>query len=131
MKQITVLATNYKNLIPSITSLMAENNVDIESITGESYNERSVVILCVKEYKKALLILSKIHGLEVVREDALLVKVKDELGALARLSKRFSDSGIEIRSIRFIERGHDYALVAISVERTKKAEELVKDILVS
>ena len=131
MKQITILSRNLKNPVASLTQRLATAGLDIESITGEIYGGQSVITLTLKDYERALNLLSEDPHLQVMAEDALIVRIEDETGALAKLSRRFADTGIEIRSIRFVERHEGHALVAISTERTQEALALVRDILVS
>lgn len=131
MKQITILAETSNDLIADITQLLANVGVDIDSVTGRNFGEQSIVTLTTKNYGDALDVLQRRQDFQVVSEEALIVRIEDELGALARLSRRFADHGINIRSIRFIERHDGYALVAVSTERSEEALELVKDILVS
>ncbi len=131
MKQITILSEGEKDLIAEITQMLADAGVSIDTITGRNYNEHAIVTVTVDNYDEAMKTMTKHKDLKVMGEDALIVRIEDELGALAKLSRRFTDAGIHIRSIRFVKRSKGHALVAISTERTNKALELVKDILVS
>jgi len=130
MKQITILSENKTDLIADITQFLAEERINIESVTGRNFGKNSVVTITVQNYQSALNKLQECERFQVICEDAIIVKVTDELGALAKLTRRFSDAGVQINSIRFIERHEGYALVAISTERTDKALNLVNDILV-
>lgn len=131
MKQITILSRDLKNPVSTITQMLAAADIGIESIAGESYGGQSVITLTLRDYEEALKLLSEDSNLQIMAEDALIVRIEDETGALAKLSRRFADAGIEINSIRFVERHEGYALVAVSTERTEEALALVKDILVS
>lgn len=130
MKQITILSENKTDLIGEITHFMAEEKINLESVTGRNFGKNSVVTITVQDYQSALNKLQECERFQVICEDAIIVKVTDELGALAKLTRRFSDAGVQINSVRFIERHEGYALVAISTERTDKALNLVNDILV-
>ncbi len=90
-----------------------------------------VVVMTVDHYDRALQVIHKIKNTNIVTEDAILVKLANEPGALAKVARRFTDAGIGLRSIRFIQRDSKYGLVAISTERTNAALELVSDVLVS
>jgi len=129
MRQITILSEEKKDLITDITGMLADAKIEIESITGRNYGQRAIVTVTVNDFEKAMQVISLNNDLDIMSEDALIVRIEDELGSLAKLSQRFSNAGIDIRSIRFIERCDGYALVAISTERTDKALELVKDII--
>lgn len=131
MKQITILSQNRQDLIADVTQVLSESGINLDSITGRNFGEQSIATITTKSYDEALSILQKYPDLQVISENALIVRIEDELGSLAKLARRFADAGINIRSIRFVERHDDYALVAISTERTDKALDVVKDILVS
>lgn len=131
MKQIIILSESENDLIARVTQLLAGADIDLESITGRNFGEYSIATITTQDYGKALDVLQKQSDLQIVSEDALIVRIDDERGALAKLSRRFTEAGISIRSIRFVERHEGYALVAISTARTDDALELVKDILVS
>jgi len=130
MRQITILSENKTDLIAEITQFLAEEKVNLESVTGRNFGKNSVVTITVQDYQSVLNKLQECEIFQVICEDAIIVKVTDELGALAKLTRRFTDAGVQINSIRFIERHDGYALVAISTERTDKALNLVNDILV-
>ena len=127
MKQITILSTCNDDLIGEVMVSLAEAEVDIDSITGESVGNQSVVTLAVRDHYGALAALEKRQDFQVMSEDSLLVSVKDELGALAKISMCLADKGIVIRSIRFVEREDSYALVAISTDRREEAQKLLKN----
>lgn len=131
MKQITILSQNRRDLIADVTQVLSESGINLDSITGRNFGEQSIATITTKSYDEALSILQKYSDLQVISENALIVRIEDELGSLAKLARRFADAGINIRSVRFVERQDGYALVAISTERTEEALSLVQDILVS
>lgn len=131
MKQITILADDKPDIIADVTSHLAVAGIDIESITGDSYGSQAVITLTVKDYDEALIALQQRSDLKILREDAILVRLEDETGAIARLSRRLADNGVRIRSIRFVERHSGFALVALSLEQADTAHEFLKDIMVA
>ena len=88
------------------------------------------VILTVDRYDEALAALRD-AGVHAVSEDAIIIRIIDEPGALARIARRFHDAGIPLRSVRIIRRNAGSGLVALSTERTEQALDLVRDELVS
>ncbi len=88
------------------------------------------MILTVDRYDEALAALRD-AGVHAVSEDAIIIRIADEPGALARISRRFHDAGIRLRSVRIIRRNAGSGLVALSTERTERALDLVRDELVS
>ena len=131
MKQITIIANNRPGLMADITDTLARANINIENIDGDTFDESAVIILNVDQYDAALHELNKLKGLKAISEDAIVIRLPNEPGALAAISNRFKNANINIRSIRFIERNEDFGLVAISTERSDMAMGLVKDVFVA
>lgn len=130
MKQITVVARNRPGLLADVTGTLAAAGIDIENADAQAFADSAVILLTVDRYDDALRALRSVPEINAVSEDAILVRLQNEPGALARLSRRFKDAGIDLRSIRFLQRDDDLALVAISTGRNAEALDLVKDLLV-
>jgi hypothetical protein len=131
MKQIVVVAKNRTGLLADIFEALAEHNVNIETIDAEAIDSSGVLILTVDRYDDALVALNRIPDISAVTEDAIVIRLKDELGALARIAKRFKNANISLRSVRILQRDDQYSLVAISTERTDEALQLVSDVIVA
>jgi|SRR5579864_2410615 len=130
MKQITVIAEDRSGLAAEITAALAAANVNIDTFTAEAIGSAMVGILTVDNYDDALRALAA-AGFQALSEDAIVVQLDDKPGELARIMRRFKDANINLRSIRFIRRTGNTALVALGTERTKEAIALVQDVLVS
>ena len=130
MKQITVVAESSPGLLAQVSEILAERGINIETLNAETVQDYGVVIFTVDRYDEALVALRD-AGIPAVSEDAIIIRIVDEPGALARISRRFHDAEIRLRSVRIIRRNEGYGLVALSTERTERALELVKDVLVS
>jgi hypothetical protein len=87
------------------------------------------VTLTVDRYDEALLALQE-AGFQAVSEDALIVRLTDAPGALARVAERFKSDALNIRSLRFLRREGGFALVALVTEDNERARLLVDDLLV-
>ncbi|MCI5212457.1 MAG: hypothetical protein D3910_27565, partial [Candidatus Electrothrix sp. ATG2] len=116
--------------LADITEIMAANNINIDTIESETVGDSSVIVMTVNKYDLALRALRD-ASYNAITEDCLLIKVKDEPGALARIARRFKDAEMHIRSFHIISRNNDTSIAAISTERTESAMRLVQDILVS
>jgi len=128
MKQIHIVSTNRIGLIADLTEALARAEINIDSVDAEQVGDNAVIVLNVDQYGPALLCLREFQGLQIVTEDAILVKLKNQPGALAQIARRFTDAGISVRSVRFIQHDEDFALVAISTDRTEAALALVADV---
>lgn len=130
MKEITVVVDNRAGILADLSEALAARGVNIESIDGEAAESRGVIRLSVDNYDEALSALRD-SGFQAISEDALLIRLKDESGALARAAARFKDAGINIRSLRILRREGGYALVTLVTENNEAARNLVFDVLVS
>ena len=130
MKQITIVAESDPGLLARASEVLAERGINIETLNAETVQDYGVVIFTVDRYDEALVALRD-AGVPAVSEDAIIIRIADEPGALARISRRFHDAEIRLRSVRIIRRDAGHGLVALSTERTERALELVKDVLIS
>lgn len=130
MKQITIVADDKPGLAADIAETLAAAGVNIDTLTAEAIGGNMVAILTVDQYDVALRALAA-RRFHAITEDALVLQIDDQPGELARITRRFKDANINIRSIRFVRRTGSKALVAIATERTDEALHLVRDVLVS
>ena len=129
MKQITILVAGHSDGITSVTEALAQKKINILSIAGEHYGEQTVVNVSVDDEMGALEVLQLNPLWQIVREDALLLRIEDEVGSLAKIARHCANAGITLRSLRFVERHNGYALVAISTDAPDRAREILQDIL--
>ncbi|MCH7890811.1 MAG: ACT domain-containing protein [Gemmatimonadetes bacterium] len=120
MKQITVVAESSPGLLAQVSEILAERGINIETLNAETVQDYGVVIFTVDRYDEALVALRD-AGVPAVSEDAIIIRIADEPGALARISRRFHDAEIRLRSVRIIRRDAGHGLVALSTERTERA----------
>ena len=99
MNQITIVTKDYNGLTADITSALGSNDINIESLDAKKIDDTGVVMLKVDQYDRALRVLQN-AGWNAITEDALIVRVKDEPGAIAHLAKRFRDANLQVRSMR-------------------------------
>ena len=130
MKQLIIVVQNRPGAVADISKVLADKNINIESLDAEAMREHGVIILSVDQYDAALRALTD-ASFTVYTEDTIVVKIKDEPGALARIAKRFQDANLDMKSIRIINREEGDSLVAISTDRSKEAISLVDDCIVA
>jgi len=134
MKQLSIIMSNRRGVIAEITEALAARNINIENINAQSFEDKAIITVEVNDYELALselIRLGKTNDFQVIAEDAIIIKLPNEPGALAKISRRFTNANIELFSIRFIQRNESFGLVAISTERSEIALKLLKDVLVS
>jgi hypothetical protein len=130
MKEIVVVTRSRTGLLADITEALGRRGINIETIDAEELHGTAIVELTVDLYDEALQALRD-AGFDAVSEDALLIRLRDEPGALAKIAKRFKEANIALRSVRFIRRQDGWALVAVATDRTEDAKRLAKECVVN
>lgn len=130
MKQITVVLDSQQFAIADISTLLAKHGINIDSIGADDVKDYGVMTLTVDRYDEALQLLREANY-HAIAEDAVVVRIEDTPGALAKVSTRFKDAGILMRSMRIVRREQGACIVAIVATPVASTRELVQDILVS
>lgn len=126
MNRIIVMAKNEVGVIADISRALADEGINIETISAEALNEKGVITLTTNDYDEALQALTN-AGFKTVSDDSLVLRLRDEPGALARIAERFKDAGVNIQSLHIVDRKGGHTIVALSVsdDDRPKAEALV------
>ena len=126
MERIVIMARDEVGVLADITTTLAHANINLESINTQVNGEHGTIILSTDDTDRALIALAD-AGYSAVTDEAMLIRLKDEPGALARIAQRFSDAGINIRSVHILDRKDGVATIALSTspEDRATAEELV------
>lgn len=131
MKQLSIITKNRLGIVAEISEALGAANINIESIDAQLTDDNALIVLNVDQYDKALQVIHNFTGMEIVTEDAILVRLDNEPGALGKLARRFTDANINLRGVRLVSRDPQGALVAISTDRSDEALALVADVLVA
>ena len=129
MKEITIVTSNREELLAEITEVLERAKVNIEAIDGSDVGGIARVDMIVSDYDIALEALQA-AGMSPVTEDAVVIRLRDEPGALATVARRFADAKINLRSILSLHRSEGWTFVALGVDRTPQVMELIADIVV-
>ena len=124
MRRIVVSTKDEVGVIAGITGTLAGRGINIETIDTEGAGEHGLIVLTTDDDDRALLALAS-AGYRACADDALIVRLRDEPGALAQLAARFRDAGVNIRSMHILNRYGGHATVALSADDLALAESLV------
>jgi hypothetical protein len=130
MKQITIVTPARSGLVADISNHLGSVGINIESLDAAVVREWDIVQLTVSDYDQALTVLRD-AGFDAITEDAVVINVKDRPGALAEVTRRLNEAGVDMRSMRILHRQAGEAMVAISMERSDEAMALIDDLLVN
>lgn len=130
MRQITIIATARAGLMADVAELLGNAGLNIETLEAFVVREWDIVQLTVSNYDQALQVLRD-AGYHAITEDAVVINVPDRPGALAQVTRRLYQAGVEMRSMRILHRQAGEAMVAISMDRNQDAMQLIDDLLVN
>ena len=121
------MTENQVGVIADISKLLAEADINIETLDAESTgDDDGVVILTTNDPDHALYALTN-AGFRAVSDEALILKLKDEPGALAKIAEKFKQSNLSIRSMHILNRQAGYSMVALTTDDKDKAQTLIDD----
>ena len=126
MERIVIMARDEVGVLSDITGALASANINIQSINTQVNGEQGTIIISTDDTDRALLALAE-AGYSAVTDDAMIIRLKDEPGALAKIAQRFSEESINILSIHILDRKDGFATIALatSQEDRPRAEALV------
>ncbi len=130
MKQIVIVSEDRSAVVAEIAEALGAAGVNIEFLDAELVGSSKVVVLTVDKYDTALKALAQ-TSLQAISEDALVIRLEDKPGELARVTERLRDAQIDVRSIRIIRREAGTGIVAVATNRNDEARKVLADILVS
>ena len=119
--RIVVMAENRVGVIAQIAGALAEGGVNLNSISTENEGQRGVVIITTDRTDHALAILNE-AGFKAVSDEAVLVQLPDQPGALASLAGELKDAGLNIRTFHIIDRTEGYATAAVTTDDQMRAK---------
>ena len=130
MKQIVIPVPNRPGVVADVSEALGLAGVNIEEMDAEGAVNNGVIILVVDQYDIALRALQE-AGFQAITEDALVLKLHNEPGSLAKIARRLEVASINIRSLRIAKHLGGYTLVTLVTDRQDEARALLQDCLVS
>ena len=124
MKRIVIVAGDEVGVIADLSRLLADNGINIETLDADSHGDHGMIVLTTDQSDEALHVLRR-ASYKAVADDALILRLRDEPGALAKVSERLKRANVNIRSVHILSRRNNYSTVAMAVDERDKALELL------
>ena len=130
MKEITIITPpDRPGTLADITELLAAHQVNITDMEVMEDEVHGIIRLMASPYDLALRLLSE-SGYHALSEDVLLIRLKDEPGAIARVAARFREPAVNVTSLRILRRVGGWATVGLSTSDNALARTLLADCIV-
>ena len=124
--RVVVMANNQVGVIADITTLLANAGINLESINTEASSEQEAVVLTTDNSDRALYVLNQ-AGYKAVGDEVLVLRLKDEPGALARVAESLKQAGVNIQSMHILNRQGGYAMIALTTDDRARTEAAISN----
>ena len=127
VKQISVFVQNEPGRLSQITRLMAENEIDIRSISISDTVDFGILRLIVNDPEKCERV-PKENGFTVSITNVIAVGIADEPGSLSKVFALADDNGINVEYVyAFISHTTQDACIIMRVSDGEKAAKVLTD----
>ena len=120
-ERIIIMANNEVGVLAGITGVLAGAGINVESMNTQTAGDRGAIILTVSDTDHALSVLNH-AGYRAVGDEAVVVRLRDEPGALSGMADRLRQAGINIQNLHILARHDGYALIALTTNDRAAAE---------
>lgn len=130
MKEITIITPpDRPGTLADITELLAGQGVNITDMEVTEDEAHGIIRLMATPYDEALRLLTD-AGYHALSEDVLLIRLKDEPGAIAKIAARFREPAVNVTSLRILRRVGGWATVGLNTSDNALARTLLADCIV-
>ena len=126
VNRIIVMARDEVGVIADISQALADEGINMESINAQVTGEEVTIVLTTDRTDRALYVLNQ-AGFKAVGDDALVLRLPDEPGALAGVAGSLKEAGINIESMHILSRQAGYAMIALKTDNRAEAMAAIGD----
>ncbi|MBI2079328.1 ACT domain-containing protein [Candidatus Micrarchaeota archaeon] len=130
MKSITIVSEDRVGLLADISYILGKAKVNIESVSVDVVGGKAVVVITVKDSKKAAVELQK-NNYTVSEENVLVVKLQDRPGELSRITNVLAQDKINIQNVHILSRDGKTTILSVMVDKPRKASKVLEEFLLN
>ena len=112
-ERIIIMADNEVGVLAGITGVLAREGINVESMNTQTAGDRGAIVMIVDNTDHALAVLNQ-AGYKAVSDDAVVVRLRDQPGALAGVADRLKQAGVNIQNLHILARHDGYALITLT-----------------
>jgi hypothetical protein len=125
IKQISVFVENESGKIYEVAANLAENNINIRSLTLAEATDFGVLRMIVDKPEAALEALKTV-GITARINEVVAVEVPDRVGGFAEVMKTIQSAGINVEYMyAFVEKNQDNAVLIFRFDNIAEAAEVL------
>ncbi len=115
MTEFTVHMANRPGQLATLTDKLSQAGVHIEALTAYSHGDDSVVRLMANDVDAARRVLTD-AGVRFEEQRVIETVIKDEPNALAAMTRKLADSGVNIEAMYLLHANGDSLHFAVAVD---------------
>jgi hypothetical protein len=123
-KQFTVRLKNEAGALARLAGRLGEHGIDIRDLSAGAVGSYGCAVLSTRDDTAAAEVLRRARY-KFVEGEVIHVSVEDRPGALARLTSRLADAGVNINGLITLRRHQGKADLAITVDTVEKARRVL------
>jgi hypothetical protein len=125
MKEFRVTLSHRAGELARLVQLVAEQNIDLRSVAGIAEGNRAQICLVVTEVAQMRASLEAAR-MPFEESEMLSELLEDEPGAIAELTARLGEAGVNMRSFYILARDNPLVELGFTVDDTKKAKKVLQ-----
>lgn len=126
IRQISIFVENQTGLLSEVTTLLADNGVNLRALSIADTSEFGILRIIVEDVDAAAALLRE-KGYTYTVTEVLAVSMRDEKGGLAEILKVLADAGIALEyAYAFLLRKEGEACLIIRVPDNESAEKALQ-----
>jgi hypothetical protein len=130
MQHVVVPVPNRPGVMADVTERLSRAGINIENLQAASSGDVGIVTVAVDNPDEAMRVLRE-AGYRPVADETILIRLDNHAGAVADAAARLRDAGVNIRSMHFLDRNGNTALIGLVCDPAAVARETLKAFLVS
>ena len=124
-ERIIIMVDNEVGVLAGVTGVLAREGINVESMNTQTAGDRGAIIMTVDNTDHALAVLNQ-AGYKAVSDDFVVVRLRDEPGALAGVADRLKQAGVNIQNLHILARQDGYALIALTTSDRAATEAAIR-----
>jgi hypothetical protein len=129
MKHLTIISADRVGLLADISYILGSAKINIETLAASTQGGKCIVGISVKDERRATELLRK-NGFEVLENEMLVVRIKDEPAQMAAFTSLLSKEKVSVVAMHPLATDGTYDTFALKVDHTAKAKRLLSDYLI-
>jgi hypothetical protein len=126
MKSVTIVSDDRVGLLADISYVLGKSSVNIEGLVVDVIGGKAVILLEVKDPKKAKDVLER-NGFSTAKPDAIVIKVANE--SMGKVTEMLEGERVHTQEMTTLSSDSKDTIYALNVDKPRKATKMLNPFL--